>query len=129
ADRSSLRLRQDGNSPPQGRSRLGVIAVALVLVLGIGAGVALLRRPKATTGAPATASTDDDTGRATKTAAATVRVSIDSAPQDARVIRVDTSEVLGKTPFTIELPPTAGVVVLRFEKSGYEPVTHKILAD
>ena len=59
----------------------------------------------------------------------TVRVSLDSSPQDAQVIREDSGEVVGRTPLTIELPQSNDVISFAFEKSGHASASYKVIPD
>jgi len=45
------------------------------------------------------------------------------------VVRVDSGQVLGRTPLTINLPPSNQAVAFRFEKVGYRSATHKVIPD
>jgi hypothetical protein len=58
-----------------------------------------------------------------------VRLSLDSNPQDAEVIQVDSGRVLGRTPFTTSLPRATNVIVFRVEKVGHAPALYKIIPD
>jgi hypothetical protein len=58
-----------------------------------------------------------------------VEISLDSTPQDARVIREDSSEMLGRTPLTIKLPQAHDVIAFRFEKPGYASAVYKVIPD
>jgi serine/threonine-protein kinase len=58
-----------------------------------------------------------------------VQVSFDSSPQDARVTREDSGEVVGRTPLTITLPQGSGVISFKVEKDGFAPATHKVIPD
>ena len=61
--------------------------------------------------------------------ARTVRCSLDSTPQEANVVRVDTGAVVGKTPVTIALPQADAAVTFRFEKAAYHSATLKVIPD
>jgi serine/threonine protein kinase len=61
--------------------------------------------------------------------AAVVEISLDSSPQDAQVIREDSGEVVGRTPFTITLPQGRDVVSFRFEKPGFATASYKVIPD
>lgn len=63
------------------------------------------------------------------TTAALVRLSIDSQPSEAAVVDVDSGRRLGKTPVVVERPASPRPVGLRFEKSGFEPVTRMFNLD
>jgi hypothetical protein len=70
--------------------------------------------------------------RATQTVAAMsalVHCSLDSAPQDAVVIRVDSARTVGRTPLNVALPRSDQVIFFRFEKAGYEPALYKVIPD
>ena len=58
-----------------------------------------------------------------------VRVSLDSSPQDARVTREESGEVVGRTPITIELPQGSDVISFVFEKAGHAPANYKVIPD
>jgi len=50
-----------------------------------------------------------------------VRIRLASTPEGARVVRTADGVVLGTTPETIELAPSAAPLSLRFEKEGFVP--------
>jgi serine/threonine protein kinase len=58
-----------------------------------------------------------------------IRCSLDSTPQDATIVRVDTGAIVGKTPATITLPQADEAVTFRFEKSGYRSAVSKVIPD
>jgi serine/threonine-protein kinase len=60
---------------------------------------------------------------------ALVEVSLDSSPQDAKVTREDSGEVVGRTPLTISLPQGRDVISYRVEKDGFSPTTYKVIPD
>jgi eukaryotic-like serine/threonine-protein kinase len=62
-------------------------------------------------------------------AKAIVKISLDSTPQDAQVVRADSGEVLGRTPLTVAIPQTSDVIAFRFEKDGHAPITYKVIPD
>jgi serine/threonine protein kinase len=64
-----------------------------------------------------------------KPAIATVRLSVDSNPQDAEVTDVDAARSLGRTPFTVTLNRGTTALTFRFAKAGHQPVLFKIIAD
>jgi len=116
--------------PPAQKSRTPLI-LGVVGILAVAGGAAFVlrgRRIEAPLPPPA-APIVQEAPRPAKPVQSVVRISVDSVPQDARVIRVDSSEVMGQTPLTIDLPQTAGLVALRFEKTGFVPVIHKVLTD
>jgi len=59
----------------------------------------------------------------------TVRLSVDSNPQDAEVTDVDAARPLGRTPFTVTLNRGTTAVTFRFTKAGHLPVLYKIIPD
>ena len=59
----------------------------------------------------------------------TVEISLDSNPQDARVIREDTGAVVGRTPLTLSLTQGREVISFRFEKDGHTPISYKVIPD
>jgi hypothetical protein len=61
--------------------------------------------------------------------ASQVRISFDSSPQEARVYYKNTSEVLGTTPFALELPRGTHRLVFHIELEGHVPATLKVLPD
>jgi len=76
--------------------------------------------------APAPLPTPPPTSPAAKQ---TVRVSLDSSPQNAQVTREDSGEVVGRTPLTIELPQGSDVISFVFEKSGHASANYKVIPD
>jgi hypothetical protein len=60
-----------------------------------------------------------------------VRIRLTSTPEGARVVRTADSVVLGTTPETIELAPSATPLSLRFEKEGFLPALReaRVVAD
>jgi eukaryotic-like serine/threonine-protein kinase len=60
---------------------------------------------------------------------AVVKISLDSNPQDAQVIRADSGEVLGRTPLTVAMPQASDVISFRFEKDGHASITYKVIPD
>jgi serine/threonine protein kinase len=60
---------------------------------------------------------------------ALVEVSMDSSPQDAKVTREDSGEVVGRTPLTISLAQGREVITFRVEKDGFSPTTYKVIPD
>jgi hypothetical protein len=124
------RLKPEDMAPEAQKSRTPLI-LGIVGIVAVASGAAFVLRGRRVEApvAPPAPPVVQEAPRPTKTAQAVVRISVDSVPQDARVIRVDSSEVLGQTPLTIDLPQTAGLVALRFEKTGFAPVIHKVLTD
>jgi len=55
-----------------------------------------------------------------------VSLTVRSRPEGARVLRADTGEVLGVTPWVASLPPSAAPLGLRVELAGYTPSEHKV---
>jgi hypothetical protein len=106
---------------------LGVLALAAAAAIAIVAG-----RPRETRSAMAPAPqppTAAPAGLTQETPPLRVRCSLDSTPQDAEVIRVDSGAVVGRTPLTIALPQSPNAVEFRFEKSGYRSSVYRIIAD
>jgi hypothetical protein len=64
-----------------------------------------------------------------KPALTTVRLSVDSNPQDAEVTDVDAARSLGRTPFTVTLNRGTTALTFRFGKAGHQPVLYKIIPD
>jgi hypothetical protein len=58
-----------------------------------------------------------------------VRVSFDSSPQEAEVVREDSGQVVGRTPVTIALPQAREVIAFRFDKPGHGSVHYKVIPD
>jgi serine/threonine protein kinase len=112
------------------RRRTALIAAPLLAIAGFllwswphGKGAQPLSSTRTAAG-PAT--------RATQTVAAMsalVHCSLDSAPQDAVVIRVDSARTVGRTPLNVALPRSDQVIFFRFEKAGYEPALYKVIPD
>jgi hypothetical protein len=57
---------------------------------------------------------------------ATVEIELYSRPSGATVSRIDTGEVLGKTPARLRVQRRAGDVAVRFRLDGYGPVTASV---
>jgi eukaryotic-like serine/threonine-protein kinase len=62
-------------------------------------------------------------------APAPVSLTVRSAPAGARVVRADTGEMLGVTPWVANLPASAAPLGLRVELAGYTPSEHKVSLD
>ena len=58
-----------------------------------------------------------------------VKISLDSTPQDAKVVRADSGETLGRTPLTVAIPQGSDVISFRFEKDGHASITYKVIPD
>jgi serine/threonine-protein kinase len=58
-----------------------------------------------------------------------VALSIDSSPQDAEVTRVDSDQVLGRTPLRVTEPRSTQAIEFRIQLPGYAPTTYKIIPD
>jgi serine/threonine protein kinase len=56
----------------------------------------------------------------------TVRIRLESTPQGAQVVRVADGVVLGTTPETIVLRPSADALSLRFEKDGFRDTIREV---
>jgi serine/threonine-protein kinase len=103
---------------------LALAAAAAIVLVAVrprhaGSAVASAPNPPAQTGAATTP----------PTAPAQVRCSLDSTPQDAEVIRVDSGALVGRTPLTVELPRSPNPVTFRFEKAGYHAAVHRVIPD
>ena len=55
-----------------------------------------------------------------------VKIVIDTHPGGARVVRVDTGENLGTTPWTHEELSGSGTLEIRLDKEGYESATYQV---
>jgi serine/threonine protein kinase len=104
-----------------GALSLAVVA-AIVLTVGHRRGVAPVSE------AAAAPSATNVPGRRTSETRS-VRCSLDSTPQDATIVRVDSGAIVGKTPATIALPQGDQAVTFRFEKAGYRVATSKVIPD
>jgi eukaryotic-like serine/threonine-protein kinase len=131
------RLLMSGPTTLEGRRTRRRPVVAIVL-LGAVAGIAVLALPHRTatppevTVAPVAAAAQppqEPTPPPAPPAKATIDVSLDSSPQDAQVIREDSGEVVGRTPFTITLPQGRDVISFRFEKPGHAPISYRVIPD
>jgi serine/threonine protein kinase len=108
------------------RMRLIVASAALAAVaVAIPVSIRLTRRPEPTPATPAAA----EEIAPVKIAPTVVHFSFDSNPQESLVTRVDTGQVIGKTPVTATVPQAAGVITFRFEKTGYKPSLYKAIPD
>ncbi len=55
-----------------------------------------------------------------------VEVELYSKPPGARVVRLDTGELLGRTPARVRVPKRSGEIAVRFTLPGYEPITASV---
>jgi serine/threonine-protein kinase len=78
------------------------------------------------TPAPAPAATPEPRPAARPSRPATVELELYSRPSGATVTRLDTGEVLGKTPARVRVPRRSGDVAVRFRLDGYGPVTASV---
>jgi eukaryotic-like serine/threonine-protein kinase len=62
-------------------------------------------------------------------ALAPVSLTVRSMPEGARVVRADTGETLGVTPWVTSLPKSAAPLGLRVELAGYVPSEHQVALD
>ena len=58
-----------------------------------------------------------------------IHLSIDSNPQDAQVIQVDTGVLLGRTPLATTVPRSVAAISFRLEKKDFQPAIYKIIPD
>ena len=126
---ASHRLSGADGAPGGGARRKRLLAAAAGLAIALVALPLALHfrgggRPAAET-APGTASS----APAMPAPPAMVRLSLDSTPQDATVILVETGRVLGHTPFTIALAHSSAAKDFRFEKPDHAPLVYKIIPD
>jgi serine/threonine protein kinase len=131
------------DAPPRRRRSWLALGAAAVLAIGGGAVALRARVPAWLSGAAKPAQSTAEaavppTLPATATApappaaagpAAAVRVSFDSNPQEAEVVREDSGEVVGRTPVTIALPQAREVITFRFDKPGHSSVRYKVIPD
>jgi serine/threonine-protein kinase len=92
-------------------------AAGLLLLAALAVGI-LVRKPAPapTTQAPAAEKSESVPVKAAPTL---VQLRLESTPAGARVVRVSDGVVLGTTPETIEMRPSAEPLLLRFEKEGF----------
>ncbi len=100
------------------RSRSRLIAVAAVLAVAAIGAVALVRRPE-----PAAAPAP--TGPAAPMPA-TVTLSVTSTPPGAHVVRLDSGEEVGRTPFSLSVPRSDRDVSFRLNLEGFEPTERTV---
>jgi hypothetical protein len=55
-----------------------------------------------------------------------VKISVDTRPGGARVVRVATGENLGTTPWSHEETAGSGTLEIRLDKDGYESASYQI---
>jgi serine/threonine protein kinase len=115
---------------PQGRAKWIAIGAAAIGV-AVAVPIALLRKPAEPPAAPIAAAPAPTAVAAPARPAAPsqVRFSLDSNPQDAEVTRVDTGEVMGRTPLTVMIPQSAAMISFRFDKPGFDSSFYKIIPD
>jgi serine/threonine protein kinase len=138
----SIDVEIDGiESPPKRRRTWLALGAAVALAIAGGA-VALRARvparlsgmagPAATAAqaaVPPTSAATSPTQPAPPGPAAAVRVSFDSSPQEAEVVREDSGQVVGRTPVTIALPQAREVITFRFDKPGHRSLRYKVIPD
>jgi serine/threonine-protein kinase len=101
---------------------IGAVAgLLLVAALAIG----LLHKNPDPAPAMQQPSTEEHESAPAKAAPSSVQLHLQSTPTGARVVRVSDGVVLGTTPETIELRPSAEPLLLRFEKEGFVPSTRE----
>jgi serine/threonine-protein kinase len=131
-----------GDLAPAGRGRrgvrrwlgLGFVAGAIVAVVMLVQGPRKAPAPEVSV-APAAAQTAEpalnnaDPAPPAAAAKPVVQLSFDSTPQDSRVTREDSGEVVGRTPLTITLPQGSAVISFKVEKDGFAPAIYKVIPD
>jgi serine/threonine protein kinase len=142
----SIDVEIDGiDAPPKRRRTWLAVGVAAALAIGGGAvawrahvsarrsgaagPVASAAQAAVPPTLPATSPAAEPTQPAVAGPAATVRVSFDSSPQEAEVVREDSGQVVGRTPVTIALPQAREVITFRFDKPGHGSVLYKVIPD
>jgi tRNA A-37 threonylcarbamoyl transferase component Bud32 len=127
-ERSAVHSRPLPGAPSGGRKR----AVWAVGALGGVALVAVLAVMLARDRSPRTGDKVDDApvaSSAKSAALATVRLSVDSNPQDAEVTDVGSGRSLGRTPFAVTLSRGTTALTFRFVKAQHQPALYKIIPD
>jgi serine/threonine protein kinase len=104
-------------------SVVGLVALALAAVL---AWPSSKPKPEPQPVVAAPAQTAAALAEARPAAAETVTVNITTTPAGAKLIRADTNEVLGATPYTGTLPRSDKPLSLRVEAQGHEPLLREI---
>jgi serine/threonine-protein kinase len=107
--------------------RAGWAAAASALAV-LGVGLVLMRggEPAAS---PSKAVVAARVAEAPKPQPAPVSLTVNSVPAGARVVRSDTGETLGVTPWVAQLPASAGSLGVRVELAGYVPSEYQLRLD
>ncbi|MDX2009420.1 MAG: serine/threonine-protein kinase [Myxococcaceae bacterium] len=100
------------------------LAVALVTA-GLVAGRDDTPEPRETSPAPLVATPTPSTPPPGPTVPTTIHLALLTAPPGASVIDTDSGALLGTTPLTLDRPVGEGVVSVRFEMKGYEPLSRQ----
>jgi len=110
-------LSDDDLLTPPRRRRTGLLLGAGTVVIAAGIAAYLLTKPAPTAEEPALPVATAAVAPAP--APRTVRVSFSSEPAGAAVLRKDTNQHLGTTPFAVELPSGDEAIELTFSKDGF----------
>jgi hypothetical protein len=97
-----------------------VAGIVVLTILSVRARAVFSRHPSSSSATVA--------GAAEKSAGeAFVLVTFQSEPAGARIIAVDDGKLMGLTPATLPIPPSARPVTFRFEKDGFRATTSTIV--
>ncbi|HWK89662.1 MAG TPA: protein kinase [Longimicrobium sp.] len=99
-----------------------VAAAAVGLVLTMGGGEPAASPSRAAVGG-------EPVAVAPKPQPAPVSLTVNSVPAGARVVRADTGETLGVTPWGVQMPSAAESLRVRLELAGYVPSEHQLRLD
>jgi hypothetical protein len=116
---------------PMGRLRRSSLLIGALSLALAGTIVWIVghRRGAVPASSPALAVISTEMAGQRASAQQSIRCSLDSTPQEATVVRVDTGAVVGQTPVTIMLPRSNQPVAFRIEKPGYAVSTSKVIPD
>ncbi|WP_084736698.1 serine/threonine protein kinase [Cystobacter ferrugineus] len=106
----------------------GWMAMAGALAM-VGVGLVLMRGGEPAVAPPAAVVAEPRVAEAPKPQPVPVSLTVNSVPAGARVVRADTGETLGVTPWVAQMPPSDGSLGVRVELAGYVPSEHQLRLD
>ncbi|WP_043433310.1 serine/threonine-protein kinase [Cystobacter fuscus] len=108
--------------------RAGWAALVGVLALA-GVGLVLVRGGEPAASTPGAVVAEPLVAEAPKPQPVPVSLTVNSVPAGARVVRADTGETLGVTPWVAQMPSSASSLGVRVELAGYVPSEHQLPLD